>query len=168
MTLKFEPLSDIHNRGDFSCGEEALNLYLHQFASQDMRRELARTFIIRKAGNNIVFGYYTLCSGGIPVVELPDKLKKKLPKFPIPIVRLARLAVDKQQQSKGYGELLFMDSLYRASLAGESMGIFGMVIDAKHEKAKLFYEQYGFESLSNNPLLLFASLKNLKQRFLNE
>jgi GNAT superfamily N-acetyltransferase len=167
MTLKFEPLSHSHNRVNFDCGEEALNLYLSHFARQDMSRELARTFIIRKEENDKVLGYYTLCSGAVDVSQLPDHILKKLPKYPIPVARLARLAVDRKQQSKGYGELLLIDALYRVSRAGENMGIYGMVIDAKHETAKRFYQQYGFETLSLNPLLLFACLKDLRNKFLS-
>lgn len=167
MALKFEPLEEIHNRIDFDCGEEALNLYLSHFARQDMRRELARTFIIRKTGDYKILGYYTLCSGAINVNELPHSILKKFPKRPVPVARLARLAVDKKQQSKGYGELLLIDALYRTSLAGESMGIYGMVIDAKHEKTQKFYQHYGFQSLSLNPLLLFAPLKDLRNKFVS-
>lgn len=167
MALKFEPLEENHNRVDFDCGEEALNLYLRQFARQDIRRELARTFIMRQEEDSKILGYYTLCSGAIDVKDLPDNLLKKLPKYSVPVARLARLAVDKREQAKGYGELLLMDALSRTSLAGESMGIYGMVIDAKHKNAKQFYQQYGFQSLSLNPLLLFASLKELRKKFIS-
>lgn len=165
MALTFELLAEKHSRVNFDCGEEALNLYLRNFARQDMRRELARTFIIRQEEDDKVLGYYTLCSGALDVSELPDNLLKKLPKYPIPVVRLARLAVDNKQQSKGYGELLFADSLFRTSLAGENIGVYGIVIDAKHEKAKQFYQQYGFQSISTNPLLLFSSLKEIRNKF---
>lgn len=167
MALRFEPLEEVHNRANFDCGEEALNLYLNHFARQDMRRELARTFIIRQEEDYKILGYYTLCSGAINVNELPNSMLKKLPKRPVPVARLARLAVDRKQQSKGYGELLLIDALYRVSLAGENMGIYGMVIDAKHEKAKQFYQHYGFQSLSLNPLLLFAPLKDLRNIFVS-
>jgi len=163
--LKFEALEEKHNKIEFDCGEEALNIYLKNFARQDMRRELGRTFILRKEKEFKVIGYYTLCSGAVDVFGLPEKLIKKLPKYPIPIARLARLAVDKKQQGKGYGELLLTDALYRTSLAGENVGIYGMVIDVKHENAQKFYQRYGFESLSLNPLLLFAPLQVLKNRF---
>lgn len=170
MALEFESLAEDHHRVDFDCGEEALNLYLSHFARQDMRRELARTFIVKKKEDCKILGYYTLSSGAIDVQELPDDIVKQLPKYPIPVARLARLAVDKEQQGNGYGELLLIDALYRTSLAGESMGIYGMgiygmVIDVKHEKAKQFYQRYGFESISLNPLLLFASLKVLRNKF---
>jgi len=161
--LIFELLNSDCDRLHFDCGEEALNQYLKNFARQDMDRELARTFILRQKGENKILGYYTLSSGAIDLKALPSSLLRKLPKYPIPIARLARLAVDKEEQSKGYGELLLMDSLYRASLAGESVGIYGMLIDAKHEKAKQFYQQYGFQSLVINPLILFASLKDLRK-----
>lgn len=167
MTLTFELLKADLNRMDFDCGEEALNSYLQHFARQDMGRELARTFILRGKEDCKVLGFYTLCSGAIDVKNLPSSLLKKLPKYSIPVARLARLAVDKKQQSKGYGELLLVDALYRAALAGENMGIYGMVIDAKHEKAKQFYQKYGFESISLQPLILFAFLKELRKKFEN-
>jgi hypothetical protein len=162
MILKFELLSEDHDRLDFNCGEEALNLYIRHFARQDMRRELARTFVVRKKEDFKVMGYYTLCSGSIDFKELPKPLLKKLPTYPLPVACLARLAVDKKQQG---GELLLMDALYRTSVAGENMGIYGMIIDAKHEKAKQFYQRYGFYSVFLNPLLLFAPLKDLRAKF---
>lgn len=165
MILKFELLSEDHDRLNFDCGEEALNLYIRHFARQDMRRELARTFIVRQREDFKVMGYYTLCSGSIEVKELPKPLLKKLPKYPLPVARLARLAVDKKRQVQGYGELLLMDALYRTSVAAENMGIYGMIIDAKHEKAKQFYQRYGFYSIFLNPLLLFAPLKDLRAKF---
>ncbi|MBI2707746.1 MAG: GNAT family N-acetyltransferase [Proteobacteria bacterium] len=165
MVLRFELLSEDHNRLDFDCGEEALNLYIRHFARQDMRRDLARTFVVRQKEDFKVMGYYTLCSGSIDVKELPERLLKKLPKYPLPVARLARLAVDKKQQAQGYGELLLMDALYRTSVARENMGIYGMIIDAKHEKAKQFYQRYGFQSVFLNPLLLFAPLADLLDKF---
>ena len=167
MSLKFELLSALHNRIDFDCGEESLNLYLNHFARQDSLRGLARTFIIRNKEIPIILGYYTLCSAAIEVQALPTKLLKKLPKRPVPVVRLARLAVDEQHQGQGYGELLLIDALYRTSAAGESIGIHGMIVDAKHEKASQFYKKYGFQSLSMNPLLLFSSLKDLRRQFIS-
>lgn len=165
MTLSFELLNTDLNRFSFDCGEEALNHYLKHFAYQDMERELARTFIVRKKKEYKILGYYTLASGAVDLKNLPASLLKKLPKYPIPVARLARLAIDKQEQSKGYGELLLMDALYRTSVAAENMGIYGIVIDAKHEKAKQFYQRYGFQSSSLNPLTLFGSLKELRKNF---
>lgn len=165
MALIFELLNPDLNRINFDCGEEALNHYLKNFARQDMTRELARTFIIRQKREYNILGYYTLSSGAVDLKDLSSSQLKKLPKYPIPVARLARLAVDKQEQSKGYGELLLIDALYRASLAGENIGIYGMVIDAKHEKAKQFYQRYGFQSISLNPLILFGSLKEIRKNF---
>ena len=165
MMLSFELLKPDLNRVNFDCGEDALNHYLKRFARQDMERELARTFIIRQKEAYKILGYYTLSSGSVDLKDLPSSLLKKLPQYPVPVARLARLAVDKQEQSKGYGELLLMDALYRTSLAAENMGIYGMVIDVKHEKAKQFYKQYGFQSISLNTLMLFGSLKELRKNF---
>jgi GNAT superfamily N-acetyltransferase len=81
------------------------------------------------------------------------------------VARLARLAVDEAHQGNGYGELLLVDALYRTSTAGENIGIHGMIIDAKYEKASQFYKKYGFHSFSNNSLTLFSSLKDLRGKF---
>lgn len=166
MNLKFESLEENHNRVDFNCGEAALNHYIRHLARQDMRRELARTFILRKSLNFNILGYYALRSSSIQFDDLPKHLAKNLPKYPIPMARLARLAVEEIEQGKGYGELLLTDALYRTSMAGESLGIYGMLIDAKHEKAKHFYQRYGFKTLTQNPLLLLAPLKRLRNQFI--
>lgn len=152
-------------RKNFSCSEPALNTYLSRYAGQHEQTGIARTFLATTADDDELVGYYSLSMGSIPRDNLPDSQQKRFPAFPIPVARLARLAVDQRYQGQGVGEFLLMAALeqcYRLSL---EMGMAAVVVDAKHEQAAQFYQRYGFESLPDQPLLLWLPVKKLKQLF---
>lgn len=159
--LKMTLLEKNHYRDRFDCGEVILNDYLKKFSKQNDEKNLSKTFILSSMEEpQKIIGFYTLSVGNILFENLPEKMKK-LPKYPIPIIRIGRLAVDKIFQGKGMGEYLLMDSLYRAVLCSEEIGVFGVVVDAKHDKAKNFYQKYGFETLQNAPLTLIPRIQNI-------
>jgi GNAT superfamily N-acetyltransferase len=108
-----------------------------------------------------VLGFYSLSATSIDVDILPSDIRKKLPRYPTPMARLSRLAVDKSMQGKGLGEFLLTDSLQRCVTIAKEMGLFSVLVDAKHEKAKAFYQRYGFRELVNHPLTLFLPIKTI-------
>jgi GNAT superfamily N-acetyltransferase len=110
-------------------------------------------------------GYYSLSMSSIPRDNLPDALHKRFPAFPIPVARLVRLAIDRSRQGQGAGEFLFMDALQRCHKLAKEIGMAAVVVDAKHDKAAAFYRQYGFESLPDQPLLLWLTSKKLGKLF---
>lgn len=155
-------LNPEHERHQFNCGEQALNQYLHNLAGQHARKNISRTFVILSPEHDKqVLGYYTLSAGNINFQNIPDALKKRLPQYPIPVIRLGRLAVDLTMQQKGVGEYLLMDALYRCVSHSEAMGVFGVLVDAKHDRAKQFYMRYGFIELTNEPLSLVLPIKDI-------
>jgi len=144
--MQFEPLhAKKHNRKDFDCGVTALNLYLQKFANQDQKRSLSRVYVL--ADDSDIVGYYSLSSHSVSRETLPES-------YPvggygdIPFLLLGRLAVDKAFQGQGYGDALIIDAFHRTRSLAEQVGIFGMVVDAKDEKAASFYEGFGFRRLS--------------------
>ncbi len=160
---KFEPFHPELNRKKFDCGNEYLNQYLKNYATQDIKRSLSYMQVaVSLEETSKILGYYTFSAGSIGFEELPSQ--KKMPKYPIPIARIGRLAVDISVQGKGLGKELLMDALYRAKrLASTEIGIAAVIVDAKDENAKSFYLKYGFQSL-RNPLILFISIKTITPR----
>ena len=163
---RIEPLRREHDRSGFSCGEPALDEYLARFARQNQESGVSRTFVaVSHAEPNRLLGYYSLSVGAIDRANLPPSAARRFPNFPLPIARLARLAVDRSQQGKGLGEDLLLDALSRCLRVAEDVGIAAVLIDAKHEKAKAFYRRYEFDALPDHPLTLWLALPAVRKLF---
>lgn len=158
-----EALSDFHDKKFFDCGVEFLNGYLKTLASQHQSRSISRTFVVANQKTKKVLGYYTLATGQLHHVELPSSLKH--PKYPVPIVRLARLAVDLSVQKQSFGERLLHDALKRIFTISQAVGVFAVVVDAKNETAVNFYKRFGFSPLEGEPQTLFLLLKTIAALF---
>jgi GNAT superfamily N-acetyltransferase len=155
-------LNSTHKRDAFNCSEPELDNYLKHYARQHAKNNISRTFIAApQTDPTQVLGFYTLSAGSIIFDDLPIKLQKKLPKYPIPIARIGRLAVDTKVHGQGIGEYLLMDALYRCTALANEIGIVGVAVDAKNKKAKTFYLKYGFYELTNTPLKLFIPLQDV-------
>jgi GNAT superfamily N-acetyltransferase len=163
---RIEPLRREHDRTHFACGEPALDEYLARFARQNQESGVARTFVaVDEADPPRVLGYYSLAVGAIDKANLPSQAARRFPNFPLPIARLARLAVDRDQQGKGLGEDLLLDALSRCLRVAEEVGIVAVLINAKHERAKAFYTRYEFDVLPDHPLTLWLPLPALRGLF---
>lgn len=160
--LVIEPLGQKHNRAAFSCGTEELNGYLQRQASQDIKRRIARVFIIRpKDDDQTVLGYYTLSALSIDLSSLPGDLAKKLPKHPVPAALIGRLAVSSESQGTGLGKLLLADAIKRTLAISDEIAVYAMVVDALNADAKAFYQGFGFINLREPTTRLFLPLKSL-------
>jgi predicted GNAT family N-acyltransferase len=106
-----EKLADRHDRGTFSCGKTSLDEFLQKYATQYQRRDLARTYVAVLPPDAKVLGYYTLSSGAVDLGALPDDARKKLPRHPVPVGLLGRLAVDLTARGQRLGETLLLDAL---------------------------------------------------------
>jgi GNAT superfamily N-acetyltransferase len=148
-----EPLSRGHDRRSFSCGVEALDVYLKRFARQHAETNISRTYVA--LSDSTVVGFYSLAMSGIRRENLPEKYASRFPNFPLPVARLARLGVDLRHQRQGLGELLLADALQRCLRLSESIGMLGMIVDAKDSQARAWYERYEFERLPDAPLTLW-------------
>ena len=156
-----EPLTSRHNRRDFSCGVEALDTYLQRFARQHAAANVSRTYVA--ADGTAILGFYSLAMSAIRRDNLPAKHLSRFPNFPLPVARLARLAVDARHQRQGLGELLLADALHRCLRLSEEIGMIGVVVDAKDEAAAAFYRHYGFVTLQAQPSRLFVPMRLVAQ-----
>ena len=157
--MRVLPLAGSHDRQGFDCGREALDDWLRQVARQHQDKGLSKTFVaIREDEPPRICAYYALTLAELENRHLPAAWRKKLPRR-IPGVRLGRLAVDRQYQGKGLGELLLIDALTRARRIYAEAGGIGLFVDALDERAAGYYRCFGFEAAPDNPLLLFLSAR---------
>jgi GNAT superfamily N-acetyltransferase len=158
-----EPLGPNQDRKTFTCGVDELDLYLRQHASQDGKRKLAAVFILTSDGTNIA-GFYTLSAYSILAAELPVEFGKKLPRFPLPVTLLGRMAVSESLRGRGLGEFLLMHALERAWLGSLQVASWAVVVDAK-SGAREFYVKHSFLPLPNRPERLFLPMKTIEGLF---
>jgi GNAT superfamily N-acetyltransferase len=155
----------IHLRDGFSCGRAPLDDFLRALVSQYEKRKLGKTYVAIRQEENRVLGYYTLASSAVSFEHLPRPASKKIPKHPVPVVLLARLAVDSTMQGKGLGAALLIDALQRALFLSQSLGIHAIEVDAIDSEAKFFYEKFGFTPLLDNALRLFLPITTIEDAF---
>ena len=148
-----KPLVSGHDRRAFSCGVDALDEYLRRFARQHAEANVSRTYVAAEGA--AIFGFYSLAMSGIRKENLPVKYLGRFPNFPLPVARLARLAVALLHQRQGLGELLLADALQRCLRLSAEIGMIGVIVDAKDEQARGWYERYEFERLPDSPLILW-------------
>lgn len=161
--LRVEPLGSHHDRASFASGVEALDRYLRSQAGQDARKNMAAPFVLVLPGGAIG-GYYTLSATALKLADLPDQTARRLPRYPlVPATLLGRLAVDRRFQGKGYGRFLLADALYR--VARNEIASFAVIVDAKDEAARHFYERESFLPLADQPMKLFRPVADIKQLF---
>ena len=161
-----EALGKSHDRTGFSCGNDALDSYLHLQARQDAQKHVAAPFILVEPPSRRVVGYYTLSASVIDAADLPIELAKKLPRYPrLPVTLLGRLAVDAQQKGKGHGQFLLMDALWRSLGAAGQIAAMAVVVDAKDASAEAFYSHFGFKVLQTEPGRLFLPMKAVGSLF---
>ncbi len=144
----------------FDCGVEALTRYLQKHALQAQQGEGARTYV--SLCETVIAGYYTLAYGSVEPQRAPLRVGKGLARHPVPVMLLARLAVDRRFQGRGLGAELLRDALLRALAAADIAGLRAIVVDAKDEDAKRFYERYGFEPFPGDPLRLALLTKDAR------
>jgi GNAT superfamily N-acetyltransferase len=157
----FEPLGG-HRRAAFSCGEEQLDRYFRERASQDQRRSVASCFVLVDRVDQTVAGYYTLSAAAVTTRELPETFAHRLPRYPnLPAILIGRLAVDRRYQGSGLGRRLLVDALVRARDVTSQVGAVVIIVDALHEEAARFYEGFGFTRFEGTPLRLFLPVADL-------
>jgi GNAT superfamily N-acetyltransferase len=159
------PLAKEHDRSAFDCGKPTLNEFLTTLAGQYERRGTGRTFVLTPAGSCQVVGYYTLAAGSLDFGRLPAKVAKKLPRHPVPIILLGRLAIDHRSQGQGLGADLLVDASIRAVMTAEDLGVFALGVEAIDEDAVRFYMRFGFSPLTDDPRYLFLPIETLRKQF---
>lgn len=167
MNYQTVPLSNNHKRKDFNCEKRMLDRYLHEQATQDVKRSLSACFVL-EGDDETVKGYYTLSGASIKKELVPDSVRKKMPPSysDLPVTLLGRLAVDKTCQGQGIGELLLIDALFRSYETSKIIGSIAVVVDPLDEDAVRFYKKYGFITLPDSGKM-FLPMKSIEQLFVH-
>ena len=158
--LRLERLDVRHDVDRFSSGRSELDDWLkrHSLAAQQM--DSARTFVALRSGS--IIGYFSLTMGSVLRDEAPKRLVRGMPSYPVPLVLIARLAVDLREQGKGLGTRLLADALRMAVSAGEAAAARLVVVDAIDERAANFYRRHGFIVELDHPLRLWRRMKDVR------
>ncbi len=154
--LRRDPAIDV-----FDCGVEELNRFLVRFALANQQAGAAQTYVV--LAEEMVIGYYSLAVGEVAFDDAPQRLSKGLTRHPIPIMLLARMAVNVAWQKRGIGAALLKDSMRRTLQAADIAGIRAFAVHAKDQSARSFYEHFGFITSLTDPMHLFILLKDLRR-----
>jgi GNAT superfamily N-acetyltransferase len=156
-----EKLAGHHDDAVFDCGRHDLNHFLQRFALPSQQANSSQTYVVCRSRR--IVGYYSLAVGAVAWDDAPPRTGKGLARHPIPIMILARLAVDQTEQGAGLGRALLKDALLRTAQAADIAGIRALVVHAKDEQARGWYEQFDFDPSPTDPLHLFLVMKDLKR-----
>lgn len=158
---RIEKLRPDHAAEEFDCGREELNRYLLRYAWSNQQAGAARTYI--GLAGDIVVGYHTLAAGHVAREDAPELLTKGLARHAVPIMLLARLAVDRRWQGQGIGKALLRDAMQRTLQAADIAGIRALAVHAKDAEARAFYEKFDFVPSPTDPMHLFVLLKDVRR-----
>lgn len=151
--------ASLHDRSGFHCGEPALDEYLCKFAVQQSAKGINATFVlVDDAQRRKILGFYTLSAAQIGVAQLSEAERKKLPRYPIPCFRLGRLARSLDSRGSGIGALLVGLAVDRCLKARTHVGAYALLVDAKDDKARAFYQHYAFTACADSPMSLYLPL----------
>jgi GNAT superfamily N-acetyltransferase len=155
-----EKLRRDHPVEGFDCGKEPLNRFLTRHALQSQQAGGSTTYLALE--NNRIVGYFTLAVGDVEHAETPERVARGLSKHPVPIMLLARLAVASDRQGQGLGAGLLKEAMLRTLHAADIAGIRALVVHAKDDGARSFYERFDFVGSPTDPLHLFVLLKDVR------
>ncbi len=174
MRITFEiPDKHLHDRDDFDCGSEELNIFLKSQANQRQKRHNAVTHVAVNAAESkvpkTIYGYYTLSNFSVECNILPPIDAKKLPlKEKIPCLKLGRLARNKLYSHPGFGEIILMEVFRKAVALSTQVGIYLIDVDILNIKVSKFYKKFGFQSFIDDNKHMFITIETLKKIFKSE
>lgn len=149
----------LHDRSGFRCGESALDTFLHKYAVQQSAKGISSIFVlVDSAQPSNIRGFYTLSAAQIGVEQLSVAERKKLPHYPVPCFRMGRLACNIESQGSGLGATLIGLAVDRCLKAKAHVGAYALLVDAKNDKAKAFYQHFGFTACIDSPMTLYLPL----------
>ena len=164
LKFAFEKLSKEFSRETFDCGNESLNDFLKRYALQNLKKNISVTMVaVSEENRKKILGSYSVSMAQVGFDDLPADLAKGIPRYPVPAMRIARLAVDRSAQSMGLEGELLRHALYRALELSREVGTCVVLVDAIDENAKRFYEKYGFVSLTDIPLSLVLPIDTVAE-----
>lgn len=151
--------TSVHDRSSFSCGVPALDDFFARMAAQQVQKGVTVVYVVVDTDEpRQVLGFYTLSAAQVDVLQLSPQARRKLPRYPVPCIRLGRLAVNITAQGSGIGKLLVGLAVERCIEARAKIAAYAILVDAKDESAKTFYEHYGFIACMDAPLTLYLPL----------
>lgn len=156
------PLQKGHDRSAFDCGKAELSDYLKRFARQTQERDGAKTYVVLE--DNHVIAYYTLVVGDVEWQDCPEEIRKGFGKYPVPVLVIARLAVDSRFHDKGLGIGMLKDAFLRALQVSNIVGVAAVIVDAKDDQAKAYYErkELGFKPMPCDSMRLYLPLRAIR------
>lgn len=157
------PLDGTHELAEFACGEREMDTWLVRHALTIQRLNATRTYVTCEG--HVVRGYYSLAPSSVEFEHAPQRFHEGLARYPVPLILLARLAVDQRFQGQQVGESLLLDALLRSLEASRAIGGVAVLVHALHEKARTFYERYDFEQSPTNPLHLLLLMTDIEATF---
>jgi GNAT superfamily N-acetyltransferase len=160
VALVITKLAVEHDATHFDCGYEELNSFIRLYALAGQRANISQTYVAVNGAE--IVGYHTLVVGNVVYEDAPERLAKGIPRYPIPVLLLARLAVDDRWRGKGLGAALVADAIRRTLQVADIAGVRAMLIHAQDDTARAFYIHLGFESFPGETLLLYRLLKDLR------
>lgn len=155
-----QPLAGVHLLGDFECGEPALDEWLKRRAMHNQLTGASRTFVVVDAEQR-VRGYYAMAAGAVAQQLATSSVRRNMPE-PIPVMVLGRLAVDRRVQGMKLGAALLRDAVNRAITVSRNTGVRALLVHALHERARQFYQHYGFQESPQHPMTLMLRLNTVK------
>jgi GNAT superfamily N-acetyltransferase len=159
-----EPISAEHDTSEFDSGSDAQTLWLRRHALQAHRTDSTRVQVVCRSGERRVVGYYALSAGSVQLADAPPRVAKGMPQYPVPVVILTRLGVDLEEQGRGLGRALLKDAMLRVASASDAIGARGLLVHCEDERARAFYEHFGFfEQSPTDPLHLFLLMSDLRR-----
>ncbi len=162
MTPIIQALADGHDRRRFSCGVEALDRWFHEQAGQSHRKRRTTVWVATDpAEPAIPIGYYSLAPFHLAFEQSPADLRRRLPKEPLPVVLIARLATATAVRGKGLGGLLLIDAVKRSHRASLQVPTHGVVVHAKGDRAAAFYRHHGFLPFADDALHLYLPMATI-------
>ncbi len=164
MTLRAPaPLAAQHRLEGFDCGKPALNDWLLLHARQAQGSGSAKTFVVAADGDDRVAGYFSLTVGQVDTLEAPERIRKGMGQYPVPVVILARLAVSREHQGRGIGIGMLQDAIRRTLVIAEQAGVRAMLTHQIDEDATRFYTRFGFIASPLREQQLLLLLKDARR-----
>lgn len=154
------PLAATHILDDFFCGEDSLDGWLKRRALPNQLRGASRTFVVTDEEGR-VYGYYAMAAGAVSHQMATGSVRRNMPD-PVPVMVLARLAVDRRAQGIRLGAALLQDAVARAEHVAQNAGVRALLVHALHARAKQFYTHYGFQESPLHPMTLMLRLSTVK------
>lgn len=158
---RVEKLNNLHNVDPFDCGKAPLDHFIKRYALVNQKASSAQTYVACRAGGRVI-GYYSLAVGAVEREDAPGRVTRGLARYPVPVMLLARLAVDRSGQGQGLGKALLKDAILRTVQAADIAGIRALLAHTRDDEAKAWYEGFDFEPSPTDPLHLFLLMKDLR------